>query len=661
MNKSTNARGWWPWLAALLLAATVAACGGGGGREPVLGFDSSPRPPTVTAVAPVDGATGVAVNTVVSADFSEPMAPITGDASFLLSCAAPCVSPTGTVSLDATRRIATFTQAAGTELAPLTVYAATITGARSSRTGLTMVAPYTWRFTTQMSTDTTRPRVSMTVPATSSPGPTTGVPANTAVTATFTEDMAPGTISPASFTLSCALPCVSPPGAVSYVVGNRTAVFTPNAPLTPGATYTAVITSAATDLAGNALSGNQAPLPAASDYVWTFTATAGGGASDLSVASTNPSASSSAFSCNGNSVNATFNVPSGSRIDPGTISAANFIVSEAGGADVAAASVVLDADSGRIATFTPQVPLSRGATYRARIRGGAGGVRDLAVPANTLPADYVWNFVVGTCTETGAPAPVEIPPSIALLGSASTFGVLGGTAGVTNQGLLTVVSGDLGTTGASTTVTGVHDGGAGCTYTETAANNGTVNGRIYTAAPPPTAGCPSEGTFSTLAVATQARTDAQAAYNNLAGRPAGTDPGAGNLATLTLTPGVYTAAGGAFRIQGGNLTLDAQGDANAVWVFQMSTTLTVGGPGAAFPSSVLLINGAQSKNVYWQVGTAATVNAGGGGTMVGTIISQAGAAFSTAGAATVTTLNGRILSLGAAVTLVDTVVNVPPP
>jgi hypothetical protein len=114
-------------------------------------------------------------------------------------------------------------------------------------------------------------------------------------------------------------------------------------------------------------------------------------------------------------------------------------------------------------------------------------------------------------------------------------------------------------------------------------------------------------------------------------------------------------------IQGGDLTLDAQGDANAVFIFQMATTLTVGGPGAAAPQSIILVGGAQAKNVFWQVGSAATINAGGGGTMVGTIISQAGAAFSTAGNVAVVTLNGRVLSLNASVTLVNTVINVPAP
>jgi hypothetical protein len=193
------------------------------------------------------------------------------------------------------------------------------------------------------------------------------------------------------------------------------------------------------------------------------------------------------------------------------------------------------------------------------------------------------------------------------------------------------------------------------------ANVGAVNGLIYTAPPPPTVSCPNEGTAATFATAMQARADALIAYNALVAAPAGPDPGAGNLANLTLTPGDYTAAAGSFMIQGGDLTLDAEGDANAVWVFQMASTLTVGGPGAAFPESVLLVNGAQAKNVYWQVGSAATINAAGGGTMVGTIISQAGAAISTVGNTTLVTLNGRVLSLGASITMVDTVINVPAP
>ena len=88
----------------------------------------------------------------------------------------------------------------------------------------------------------------------------------------------------------------------------------------------------------------------------------------------------------------------------------------------------------------------------------------------------------------------------------------------------------------------------------------------------------------------------------------------------------------------------------------MASSLTVGTPLAS--RSVILVNGAKATNVYWQVGSAATINGAGGGSMAGTIIASAGMTFSTAGNATLTVLNGRALGLFAAVTMVNTVINV---
>jgi len=320
---------------------------------------------------------------------------------------------------------------------------------------------------------------------------------------------------------------------------------------------------------------------------------------------------------------------------------------------VIATAVVLDAATGRIASFDPLNNLVPGVTYTATLKGGANGVKDLAVPANTMSSDYTWDFTAVDCSTI---PPVQIP-----LGSIATFGTYGGSAGTTNQGILTVINGDIGTTAVSTAVTGFHDNGVGCTYTETTLNIGTVNGKIYTSAPPPTVACPTEGTAVTAAIAQAARADALIAYNALVAQPGGPDQGAGNLANLVLVPGVYTASAGSFMVEGGDLTLDARGDVNATWVFQMASTLRVGGPGAAAPQSILLVNGAQAKNVFWQVGTAATINAAGGGTMVGTVISQAGAAISTDGNVAVVTINGRVISLNASVTMVNTVINVPNP
>jgi hypothetical protein len=237
----------------------------------------------------------------------------------------------------------------------------------------------------------------------------------------------------------------------------------------------------------------------------------------------------------------------------------------------------------------------------------------------------------------------EIPS----LGAAASFAVFGGGAGITNQGTQTTIQGDIGTTGASTMLSGFHS--ASFVYIETPLNVGAVNGLVYTAAP--------QGSPADLAVAQACAADALTAFNNLAGLAGGIDPGAGQLGGLTLYSGVYKSAAGPFSITGSDLTLDAQGNSDAAWVFQMASALTVGGPAA--PRNIILAGGAQAKNVFWQVGSAATINGAGGGSMVGTIIASSGITFSTPGNATATSLNGRALALFASVTMVNTIINAP--
>jgi hypothetical protein len=315
-----------------------------------------------------------------------------------------------------------------------------------------------------------------------------------------------------------------------------------------------------------------------------------------------------------------------------------------------------------IVTFTPTALLTTNTAYTATITSGATDLT--GNPLGTSGAENPWKFTTGA---------VIVPPPVILGPTVSLFGAFGGTAGITNQGIYTVINGDIGTTAVSTLITGFHDtsvvvgGVAKCTYTETPLNVGLVNGVIDTAPPPPTVGCPNEGTAATYAVAAQAALEALTAYNTLAAIPNGLDVsvcpgcgggGAGELGNRTLAAGTYKSAAGSYAISQGDLTLDAKGDPNASWVFQMATTLTVGTP--AEHRNVLLVNGAQAANVFWQVGSAATINGIlGGGTMQGTIVAQDGVSVSTAGVVAVTTLNGRALVLTGPVTIVNTVINVP--
>jgi len=87
----------------------------------------------------------------------------------------------------------------------------------------------------------------------------------------------------------------------------------------------------------------------------------------------------------------------------------------------------------------------------------------------------------------------------------SIFGAFGGTAGITNQGINTVINGAIGTTAVATKVTGFHDGLTGDVYTETPLNVGLVTNGIYASPPFP-------GTPPKAAIATQALADATAFY-----------------------------------------------------------------------------------------------------------------------------------------------------
>jgi hypothetical protein len=663
------------WFMALLLAALAAGCGGGGGGDPILGGGIAGIAPTVTAVTPLANATGVPINLKkVTAAFSKAMDAATlTTGSFTLACPAGTPVTGGSVAYLTAGSVATFTLPAG-NLPVSTICTATITTAAKDTTGSALVNDFVWTFTTGATADVTKPRVTLTVPADLAGTAAT----NTAITAAFTEDMDPASIVTASFTLTgpggVAVTGAAVP--VSYSVGSRIATFTPAAALAAGTTYTATIkgtgVAAVTDLAGNALAGGlvSAPNPTvAADYVWTFTTAAAAAASPVSVLSTNPA--NAATVCANSSINATFTVPSGLRMDPLTVTTGTFTVMDTTtSTSVTAASVSLDTPTGLIATFTPLSSLIANHGYTATIKGGATGVKDLAIPANTMTSDKVWSFTAGANTvNCQAPEP---------LNAAAPFGYFSGI-GLTNQGddPNSRITGDVGTTAVATQITGLHDS-VPVSYTETCPSQGAASG----------CGLVTGTIFSSGATATAANSAATTAYANLspANRPGGLDVttnslvGAGGLpgelGGRTLAPGVYYSVTGGvatYAITAGDLTLDAQGNPNAVWVFQTAVggtgSLLVSsptGPLLTVPRSVLLINGAQAKNVFWYVGAAATINTG--STMVGNIISSAATTFGTSDvrgnplpASAITTLNGRAIALNAGATMVNTQIIVPAP
>ncbi len=269
------------------------------------------------------------------------------------------------------------------------------------------------------------PVVSVTSPAARSPV-VTGVATNSRVFATFSRPMAGATLTAASFTLAC--PAGTPVTAtVTYDAATRVATLTPSAPLPAGTLCVATVTTAAQDTQGFALAAN---------FAWSFMTGAGPDAIAPTVTTVSPTDGSVGV-CRTKIASAVFSEP----MDPITINAATFTVTDGG---LAVAGTVGYDLGGQIASFAPTnaAGFDAGKTFVATIKSGAAGVRDAA--GNALAADRVWSFTTGAAACAGALGAVD-------LGTIATFGAFGGGAGVTNQGINTVVGGDLGTTAACTT------------------------------------------------------------------------------------------------------------------------------------------------------------------------------------------------------------------
>lgn len=141
------------------------------------------------------------------------------------------------------------------------------------------------------------------------------------------------------------------------------------------------------------------------------------------------------------------------------------------------------------------------------------------------------------------------------------------------------------------------------------------------------------------AIATQAKLDLTAAYNDAAGRTS-TDivTLSGNIGGLTLTPGLYKSTS-SLAISSGDLTFDAKGNPNAVFIIQIASSFTT-----TSGRQVILSGGALASNIFWQVGSSATF----GTTSVfkGTIMAMQSISFNTGA-----TLEGRALARTGAVTM----------
>ena len=364
----------------LLASLSLFGCGQGGqggAGSPLMTTSAAPTipdttPPTVSSTSPANAATGVALNSSVSASFSEAMMNSSlSSASFTLATTTGSAAVAGTVIVSG--NTAMFVPSIN--LAASTQYTATITTAAKDAAGNALAANYTWQFNSGAALDTTPPTVS----ATSPPNATNGVATNSSVSATFSEPMTNSTLNTASFTLVTTTGGAARSGTVS--VSGNTATFTPFAPLAASTQYTATIAAGVTDAAGNALAAN---------FPWQFTTGAAPDTTPPTVSSTSPTNGANGVATNA-SVSATFS----EAMTNSTLTTASVKLATTSGAAVAGTVNV----NGTTATFTPSAALAGGTQYTATITTAA---KDAA--GNALVADYVWNFTTGVVPDTTAPS-----------------------------------------------------------------------------------------------------------------------------------------------------------------------------------------------------------------------------------------------------------------
>ena len=312
--------------------------------------------PTITAVSPTTGSTGVAITTALTATFSEAMNASTITASTFTLAAQGGAAVSGTVSYSSNGNIATFTP--NNPLAYNTTYTATITTGVQSSQGAALAASYTWTFTTA-----TPP-----VPTVTAVTPTSGatsVAITTAVTAAFSVPMNSATITGSTFTLT-AQGGGAVAGTVSYSSANQAATFDPSASLAYGTTYTATITTGATSAVG---------APLASNYTWTFSTPP-----IPTVANTTPASSATGVSVS-QALTATFSI----AMNASTITSSTFTLTATGGSAVS--GTVSYNGTTSVATFTPSAALAYSTQYTATITTGA--TSSTGAP---LASNYTWTF-----------------------------------------------------------------------------------------------------------------------------------------------------------------------------------------------------------------------------------------------------------------------------
>ena len=328
-------------------------------------------PPAVTSTDPVKDASGVELNKRISAIFSENLDCTSVSGNFQVS------GPNGNLAgqVSCTGNQVTFTPQAA--LAPLSSHTAVLKQAIKDSAGNTMVADYTWGFTTGAAPDTTPPVVMSTDPANNA----TGVDTGKTLTASFSEALDCTSVA-GNFRLN------APGGPVAGTTGcsGRVASFTPST-LVADSAHTATLTADIRDAAGNRLG---------SDYQWSFQTAPLPDTAPPTVTSRDPAVDASNVPL-GQVVRATFS----ETLNCATVNASSFLLDGPTGGIAAAVACSTDT-----AQLTPNASLQPTTTYTATL---TTGIQDSA--GNALAFNNVWSFTTLTSSDTTPPIVMSTDPA----------------------------------------------------------------------------------------------------------------------------------------------------------------------------------------------------------------------------------------------------------
>lgn len=461
-------------------------------------------PPRVTLTHPANLEAAVPRDTTVSAAFSQPMTPLTAMNS--LSVTDPLgASVPGSLAYDMVTQTVTFVPTS--LLAPITEYTATVAVSATNLAGTPLAAEHMWTFSTGPAMPIA-PRVILTNPLPFE----AGVPLLTTVSAAFNQLMDP--LTPVgSFTLTDEGGMLVT-GVGVYDALSQTLTFTPMNPLLADTTYTARVSTAATNMAGTSL---------AADYIWEFTTAM---VVAPRVITTSPVDLDTGVLRDA-IITATFSEP----MNPLTAQSSFSVLDPSG--DTVVGTLSFDAPSQTL-FFVPDDFLQANATYTATVTTVA-----TSVVGTPLTADYEWEFTTGI--QAAGMLPVDLRSLVSFVAAAG--------AGLTNSNSsgMTLLGGDV---ALSPTGTCIGDG-LPCTLL-----NPQITGTLY----------------GPGLIAATAKSDLLLAYTDATSRPPGTL--VNDISGLVLPAGVYTSASTMSIAVGGTVTLDGGGDPNAVFIFQVGSSLT---------------------------------------------------------------------------------------